>query len=48
LKIDVDITWDQKFQTNFINFCAALEVLSINMSKLASALVIHVSAYPYQ
>jgi len=37
-----------KFQTNFINFYAALEVHSINMSKLASALVMHVSAYLYQ
>jgi len=32
----------------YINIYAALEVLSINMSKLASALVMHVSAYPYQ
>jgi len=46
LKIDVDIRQDQKFQTNFMNFYAALEVLSINMSKLAVALVMHVSAYP--
>jgi len=31
-----------------MNFYAALEVLSINMSKLAIALVMYVSAYPYQ
>jgi len=48
LKVDVDIREDQKFQTNFINSYADLEVLSINMSNLASAMVMHVSAYPYQ
>jgi len=37
LRIDVDIREDQKFQTNFMNFYAALEVLSLNMSKLAFA-----------
>jgi len=31
-----------------MNFYAALEVFSINVSKLPSALVMHVSAYPYQ
>jgi len=44
----LDRTKNQKFPTNFMNFYAASEVLSINMSKLASALVMHVSAYPYQ
>jgi len=29
---------DQKFQTGFMNFYAALEIISINMSKLAIAL----------
>jgi len=31
-----------------MNFYAALKVLRKNMSKLAIALVMHVSAYPYQ
>jgi len=31
-----------------MNFSVALEVLSLNMSKLVIALVMHVSAYPYQ
>jgi len=31
-----------------MNVYAVLEVLSINMSKLATALVWHVSAYTYQ
>jgi len=31
-----------------MNFYAALEVLSINMSKLAIALVLNVSPYPHQ
>jgi len=31
-----------------MNFYAALEVRGINMSKLATALVMHVSAYPYK
>jgi len=35
-----------KVSTNFMNFYAALKVISINMSKLATALVMHVSAYP--
>jgi len=30
LKVDVDIRLDQKFQTNFMNVCAALELISIN------------------
>ena len=38
----------KSFKQMYINIYAALEVLSINMSKLASALVMHVSAYPYQ
>jgi len=36
------------FQTNFMNFFAALKVLCINTSKFAVALVMNVSAYPYQ
>jgi len=31
LKIDVDIRLEPKLQTNFMNFYAALEALSINM-----------------
>jgi len=31
-----------------MNFYSAFEVLSMNMSKLAIGLVMHVSAYPYQ
>jgi len=38
----------KSFKQFCINFYAALEVLSLNMSKLAIALVMHVSAYPYQ
>jgi len=30
-----------------MNFYAALEIISMNMSKLGTALVMHVSAYPY-
>jgi len=44
LKIDVDFGYNQKFQTNFMNFYAALAGLSIIVSKLATAWVMHVSA----
>ena len=42
-QICVDTMLDQKFQKNFMNFYAAWKILSINMSKLPTALVIHVS-----